>query len=381
MRNRTEIWTAVFGSVWAITYLCLPSSGLAQIANVPGYQLSWHDEFNVGENLNANWNLTQQDNSNGERQYYQPQQDTLVNGNLRIVADKPNNPVQGMPYVSGQLISLATYTQGRFEARIDLPSGKGMWPAFWLNADDLPWPVGGEIDIIEAGGSRPTFTSSAFHWQKGSAPPGYLYHYNFTDTNFQAGFHTFAAEWDSSSVKYFVDGVQHLQVNYDPNTMSSVNFNTPMNIRFQLAVGGTYDGDPDATTTFPQYMDVDYVRVWKKQTGLLGDYNHNGVVDSGDYTVWRDTLGRSGIGLAADGSGNGTIDAADFTTWQAHYGATSAGSGGAVPEPTSFFLAAIAAQLILMRRVSRRSRESRVESRMLGRKVSRRGAETQRGEA
>ena len=271
----------------------LPSHGLAQIADVPGYQLSWDDEFNAGENLNANWLLTQQDNSNGEKQYYLPSQDTLVNGNLRIVADKPINPVNGEPYVSGQLISLATFPQGRFEARMKLPSGTGMWPAFWLNADALPWPVGGEIDIIEAGGSRPTFMSSAYHWQNGSASPGYLYDYNFTNTNFQAGFHTFAAEWDSSSIKYFVDGVQHLQVNYDTKTMSPGNFNTPMNIRLQLAVGGNYDGDPNASTTFPQYMDVDYVRVWKKQTGLMGDYNHNGIVDAADYTVWRDTLGQA----------------------------------------------------------------------------------------
>ena len=104
-----------------------------------------------------------------------------------------------------------------------------------------------------------------------------------------------------------------------------------------------FDGDPDGTTTFPQYMDVDYVRVWKKQTGLAGDYNNDGVVDSGDYTVWRDTLGQSGIGLAADGSGNGTIDMADYTKWQLNFGGTGSGTGAssatAAPEPSSILLA------------------------------------------
>src|SRR5262249_31257435 len=189
--------------------------------------------------------------------------------------------------------------------------------AFWLNADALPWPVGGEIDILEAGGSRPTFMSSAYHWQNGSASPGYLYDYNFTNTNFQAAFHTFAADWDSSSIKYFVDGVQHLQVNYDTKTMSPGNFNTPMNIRLQLAVGGNYDGDPNASTTFPQYMDVDYVRVWKKQTGLMGDYNHNSIVDAADYVVWR--------------KGLGTIyTQADYNVWRARYGQTSGSGSGAI---------------------------------------------------
>ena len=329
MCNRTEIWTAVCCFVCAISCLCWPGRGLAQNASVPGYQLVWQDEFNAGENLGANWNLTQQDNYNGEKQTYQPQQVTLVNGNLRIIADKPATPVNGQPYVSGQLISLATFAQGRFEARIDLPSGKGMWPAFWLNANSTTWPVGGEIDILEAGGSHPMQTSSAYHWQKDANAPccaqaGYLSNFNTTSVNYQAGFHTYAVEWDSTQIKFFVDGVQHFQVLYDPSTMSPANFSTPQNIRLNLAVGGNYDGDSDATTTFPQFMDVDYVRVWKKQTGLLGDYNHNGVVDSGDYTVWRDTLGRSGSGLAADGSGNGTVDAADFTVWQAHYGATGA---------------------------------------------------------
>ena len=338
--------SALCCSAWAITFLGLPHIGRAQIADVPGYELAWHDEFNAGEDLAANWLLTQQDNYNGEQQYYLPAQDTLASGHLRITADKPASPVNGRTYISGHLISKATYVQGRFEARMKLPSGKGFWPAFWLNDDAVEWPLGGEVDIIEAGGSRPTFMSSAFHWQQGANPPGYLHDYNSSTTNFQADFHTFAVQWDPVEIKYFVDGVQHFVVKYDPSTMTQANFSSPQNIRFQLAVGGNYDGDPDASTTFPQYLDVDYVRVWKKQTGLLGDYNHDGVVDAGDYTVWRDTLGQSGIGLAADGSGNGTVDVADLTTWLEHYGATSAGA--AVPEPNSVFLAAVAAQFLLM---------------------------------
>jgi beta-glucanase (GH16 family) len=347
MGKRTEIWTAVCCAVWAITGLSLPSRGLAQVANVPGYQLAWQDEFNAGEDLNANWQLTQQDNNNGEKQYYLPEQVTLMNGNLRITADKPATPVNGMTYDSGQLISKATYVQGRFEARMKLPSGKGMWPAFWLNDNAAEWPRGGEVDIIEAGGSQPTFMSSAFHWQKDEDAPGYLHDYNFTNTNFQTDFHTFAVEWDPVQIKYFVDGVQHFVVKFDPATMSLANFSSPQNIRFQLAVGGNYDGDPDASTTFPQSMDVDYVRVWKKTTPL-GDYNHNGVVDAGDYVVWRDTLGQSGMGLAADGSGNGTVDLADYTTWLRNFGKTSPESVAAVPEPNSVFLVAIAAPLVLM---------------------------------
>ena len=107
----------------------------------------------------------------------------------------------------------------------------------------------------------------------------------------------------------YVDGNLHFTVNESANRPI---FETPKNIIINLAVGGDFGGDPDGSTVFPQQMPVDYVRYWQPQTGTPGDYNGDGVIDAADYTVWRDSLGQSGIGLPADGSGNGTVDETDL---------------------------------------------------------------------
>ena len=113
-----------------------------------------------------------------------------------------------------------------------------------------------------------------------------------------------------------------------------------MNIILNLAVGGDFGGDPNASTVFPQHMDVDYVRVWQRQTGLSGDYNSDGQVDAADYVIWRKANGSEGIGLAADGSGNGTVNEADYLIWRQNFARTAAAAGASattVPEPCVHF--------------------------------------------
>src|SRR6185295_11992997 len=125
-------------------------------------------------------------------------------------------------YRSGLITSNALYGPGRFEARIDLPTTQGMWPAFWLNANQVQWPQGGEIDIMENKGSQPTITSSAFHWQKDPGPCCGTWHfvtktYSATSggnpVNFTTGFHTFATEWDTTGVRFYVDNNLYFTVN------------------------------------------------------------------------------------------------------------------------------------------------------------------------
>jgi beta-glucanase (GH16 family) len=320
----------------------------AQIPDVPGWQLFFHDEFD-GASLNTtNWTALDRQNSfNNEKQYYRPEQVTVANGNLQLTAT--NQPLASKLYRSGLITSKALYGPGRFEARVDLPTTQGMWPAFWLNANQVAWPLGGEIDILENRGSQPTLTSSAFHWQKDPGPCCANAHYvadNYTATsggnpvNFTTGFHTYAAEWDSTQVRFYVDGNLHFAVNKNPATMSDANFTTAKNIIVNLAVGGDFGGDPNGTTVFPQTMLVDYVRVWHRQVGLSGDYNGNGHVDSGDYIVWRRTVGQTGIGLAADGSGNGTIGQEDYDVWRRNFDVSLSAAAAssailAVPEPTT----------------------------------------------
>lgn len=342
----------------------------AQVPDVPGWQLFFDDEFN-GTSLNTtNWTaLNRQDSYNNEKQYYLPSQVTVANGNLQITAT--NQSIANKAYRSGLITSNALFGQGRFEARIDLPTTQGMWPAFWMNPNQVQWPLGGEIDIMENKGSQPTTVSSAFHWQKNPGPCCDQHFYtsqNYSATsggnpvNFTTGFHTYAVEWDKNpttsvnEIRFYVDGNKFMTVDQN-GSMSDANFTTAKNIILNLAVGGDFGGDPNGSTVFPQTMLVDYVRVWHRPaaTPIAGDYNNDGKVDAADFVVWRQTLGQNGIGLAADGSGNGTIGQSDYDTWRQNFGsstlAAAAVAAAAVPEPAAGVPIAVGLMLVLAQRM------------------------------
>jgi beta-glucanase (GH16 family) len=345
----------------------------AQIPDVPGWQLFWHDEFD-GTTLNTtNWTaLNRQDQNNNEKQYYTPGQVSVANGNLQLTAT--NQPLGNKLYRSGLITSNTLFGQGRIEARIDLPTTKSMWPAFWMNPNQVQWPLGGEIDIMENKGSQPTITSSAFHWQKDPGPCCGQHHYvtntysateNGQPVNFSAGFHTYAAEWDKkpntnvNEIRFYVDNNLFFKVDEnDPLNppQSDANFTTAKNIILNLAVGGDFDGDPNGTTVFPQTMLVDYVRVWHRRTGVPGDYNGDLLVDSMDYLAWRKSVGQSGIGLPADGSGNGTVGQEDYEVWRQNFGSSAASATAttiifSVPEPSAAVPMAIALMIVSAQRL------------------------------
>lgn len=348
---------ATVAIVILLTLIAGPSS--AQVPDIPGWQLKWHDEFD-GQSINTqNWNLINLQNSfNNEKQYYLPAQASIVDGNLRITAT--NQPFGGKQYRSARLESVQKFAPGRFEARIDLPTTQGMWPAFWLLPNGVQWPTGGEIDIMENRGSQPLKVSSAYHWQTNPGPCCAQHQYvsheysttqNGTPVNYHTGFHLYAVEWEATQLRFYVDGALHFTVN---EAADRPIFENPMNIILNLAVGGDFGGDPNASTVFPQQMDIDYVRVWQRQIGLSGDYNHDGQVDAADYIVWRDSNGQSGIDLPADGSGNGIVDDSDYLVWRSAFAATAAASGAAsVPETGTLALSAAALARILTLRTTR----------------------------
>ena len=346
-----------------LNLVALCGTASAQIPDVPGWQLFFHDEFD-GASLNTtNWTALDRQNSfNNEKQYYRPEQVTVANGNLQITAT--NQPLANKLYRSGLITSNALYGPGRFEARVDLPTTQGMWPAFWMNPNQVQWPLGGEIDILENRGSQPTLTSSAFHWQKNPGPCCGQHQYVFEEytatsggqpVNFHTGFHTYAAEWDKhpttnvNQIRFYVDDNLHFTVTQN-SQMSDANFTTAKNMILNLAVGGDFGGDPNGTTVFPQTMLVDYVRVWHRQVGLSGDYNGNGRVDAADYIVWRQAMGQSGIGLAADGSGNGSIGPEDYDVWRRNFDSSLSAAASsailAVPEPATTAPLAVAFMLV-----------------------------------
>ncbi len=157
-------------------------------------------------------------------------------------------------------------TAGRVEARIKLPEGQGLWPAFWLLGSGfpaMPWPACGEIDVMENHGSQSTTTSSALHG------PGYsgdtpFAHRNTFERGSIADYHTYAVEWDTLRVEFFVDDALHYQVTRQQvERFGKWVFDQPFYMILNLAVGGNFDGDPRTDAMLPATMLVDYVRVYK----------------------------------------------------------------------------------------------------------------------
>jgi len=218
---------------------------------------------------------------NNELQYYTDRADNISvqNGVLLITAKKEQ--FNSSSYTSARIITKGLFEQqyGRFEARIRIPYGQGMWPAFWLLGSDCDgvgenqesnWPDCGEIDIMEIQGQRPNIVYGAVHG------PGYsgfdgnpiFKGYTLENDRFDTGFHVFGIEWGPDYINYYVDDILYNQIT--PADVSEVTgdssdwvFNKPFYIVINLAVGGTFGGTPNAETVFPQSMLVDYVRVYK----------------------------------------------------------------------------------------------------------------------
>lgn len=246
------------------------NSSVAQQTSGPpgsGWSLVFSDEFN-GTSLDTSkwhtcywwatdWNQTGCSNEgNGELEWYQPGQVTVSNGLLNLKAEK-RSVKAGFPYISGMVSShdKFDYTYGYAEARVKVPKGKGLWPAFWMEPI-RHWPP--EIDMMEILGHDPSTVYMTLHWGSNSAT-----HKSQTGSwrgpDFSAGFHTFAVDWRPGLAVWYVDGVERFR-------MTSNVAAEPMHLILNLAVGGHWPGSPDSTTVFPAVYQVDYVRVWK-QTG------------------------------------------------------------------------------------------------------------------
>jgi beta-glucanase (GH16 family) len=251
----------------------------------PNWRLTWSDEFNGPNGSSpdsAKWKF-----DNGGGGYGNNELETYTNrtvnahqedGHLVIIARKEDlTGPDGIPrhYTSARLNTHGHFSQayGRFEASIQLPTGKGIWPAFWFLGDDIdtnPWPKCGEIDTIENIGDPATIYSTIHG-------PGYSGDYAIpakfplpAGESVTNGFHLYSVEWSPNDIKFFFD--DHLIAHRTPADLPAGThwaFDHPFFIILNLAVGGSWPGNPDETTTFPQQMLVDYVRVYQ-QTSSAG---------------------------------------------------------------------------------------------------------------
>ena len=250
-------------------------------STIPGWTLVWSDEFNLPDGSSpdaSKWNLVTGGNGfgNAELESYtnRPQNAEIQNGNLVITALKESYTGADMvshDYTSARLNSSNKFAQayGRFEARIKIPYGQGMWPAFWLLGSDLStkaWPTCGEIDIMENIGREPSTVHGTIHGPGYSGGKGIGSPFSFPDgRKFADDFHVYAVEWSPNQIKFFVDN--NLYATRTPADLPAGAkwvYDHPFFILLNLAVGGKWPGNPDATTVFPQQMLVDYVRVYKR---------------------------------------------------------------------------------------------------------------------
>jgi beta-glucanase (GH16 family) len=258
-----------------------PFRRTAHAGNPTVWTLVWSDDFNAANGSpvdSAKWSFDIGGNGwgNNELQTYtnRTANSVIENGSLVIKVVKEtftgaDNITRN--YTSARLLTRNKFTQayGRFEARIKVPFGQGIWPAFWMLGDNIGsagWPNCGEIDIMENIGREPSVVHGTLHGPGYSGGNGINSTYTLAGgRKFSDDFHTFAVEWEPNVIRFYVDGLLYktrTPADLPPGT--SWVFDHPFFIILNVAVGGSFPGNPDGTTVFPQHMQVDYVRVYQR---------------------------------------------------------------------------------------------------------------------
>ena len=234
-----------------------------------GWTLIWQDEFEGDELDPEKWVMEIGGHGwgNNEYQFYtdRPENVRLEDGQLIIEAR--DEFFIRRHYTSGRIKTqgLFTFTYGRVEARLKLPYGQGIWPAFWMLGEDIEevsWPTCGEIDIMEHIGREPTRTYGTVHGPGYSGSGGIGHFTTFPEGSLSEAFHVFAIEWEPEEIRWYVDDELFFTLTSDVVNKEWV-FDHSFFILINMAVGGYWPGYPDETTVFPQYLTVDYVRVYQ----------------------------------------------------------------------------------------------------------------------
>lgn len=242
--------------------------------NDPNYDpnLVWAEEFDyTGLPATAKWNIETGGTGwgNNELQYYTNSQNNLSVGNGVLTITALEEQVGGRNYTSGRITTQGKFDfkYGRIEARIKLPYGQGLWPAFWMlgaNLSQVGWPACGEIDIVElVGGINSDNTChSTIHWDNNGQHAQYGLPYSLPSGIFADNFHVFSVRWDDQKIRGYVGNIEYFVADITPTELSE--FQNNFFIILNVAVGGNWPGPPNATTQFPQTMQVDWVRVYQE---------------------------------------------------------------------------------------------------------------------
>ena len=249
-------------------FFTIPENGYSTPETYEGMTLVWSDEFD-GPNINSNnWTFEIGTGNGGwgnnELQYYQEANTSIIDGNLVVEARRET--IGSSSYTSSRLITKdkQSFQYGRVDIRAVMPKGQGLWPALWMlgsNFSQVGWPACGEIDIMEmkGGENSDNLVYGTAHWEQG----GHVF-YGQTITNdsgkLSEDYHVYSLIWDEESISWFFDDINYNSVDINPDALSA--FREEFFIILNIAVGGDFPGSPDNTTIFPQWMIIDYIRVF-----------------------------------------------------------------------------------------------------------------------
>jgi beta-glucanase (GH16 family) len=242
-----------------------------------GWELVWSDEFE-GETINSdNWtyDIGGWGWGNGEAQYYTDRPENARVENGLLVVEARQERFEDSYYTSARLLTqgLQAFQYGRIEARLKVPSGAGLWPAFWMLGNDFSrdpdaplesnWPHVGEIDIMEYVGREPDLIMGTAHGP-GYAGAGGLGRWNRQDYAIADDFHTYAVEWEEDEIRWFYDGEHYYTLTPEVVGDREWVFNKEFFVILNLAIGGQFAGTIGLDTQFPANLYVDYVRVYQR---------------------------------------------------------------------------------------------------------------------
>jgi beta-glucanase (GH16 family) len=243
----------------------------------PNWKLVWSDEFDGPDIDKTKWNfeIDGKGGGNGEEEYYtdKPENAHIEDGHLLITAIKDGTDAEGRKhkFTSARMTTKGKFSwkYGRFEARIKVPTGRGVWPAFWMMPEDSVyggWASSGELDILEEVGDKPATAFGTIHY--GDKWPRNVHtgdKYTLPSGILADDWHVYAVEWEEGVIRWYIDG--NLYETQTKWYTKAAPFPAPFDQNFYIvlnfAVGGAWPGKPSPDTPFPQSMDVDYVRVYQ----------------------------------------------------------------------------------------------------------------------
>ncbi len=266
-----------------IALCCLAAAGCGEdntvITPPIDWYLTWSDEFEgeAREIDRALWAFDigtgQGGWGNNELQFYTDRPENIrIDGQGRLEITAQRESFGGNEFTSARIKTQNLFAQryGRVEARIQLPQGQGVWPAFWMlgnNIEEVGWPQTGEIDVMEYRGQDPQVVHGSLHGPGYSGGGALTQLYRLPEgRNFVEDFHVFAVEWDPSRISWWVDDeVYQVLTANDVRARGAWVYDHPFFLLLNVAIGGSFVGSPDDTTPLPQSMLVDYVRVFSRE--------------------------------------------------------------------------------------------------------------------